>query len=99
MTGDALHRQRGFAIHSNHTRTSAFDFPRSGENGNHLRRRKMGITFAVVRLFPQRLLLIKLLLAPLNFVPAWTWLLKLAFFEGISGNGKMYDVESSFWNL
>ncbi len=31
---------------------------------------KMGITFVVVRLFPQRLLLIELLLAPLNFVLA-----------------------------
>ncbi len=39
---------------------------------------KMGITVVVVRLVPQRLLLIEVRLAPLNFVLAWTWLLKLA---------------------
>ena len=65
-----------------HQNFDSFDFPRSGENGNRLRRRKMGITFVVVRLFPQRLLLIELLLAPLNFVLAWTWLLKLVFTWG-----------------
>ena len=65
-----------------HQNFDSFDFPRSGENGNRLRRRKMGITFVVVRLFPQWLLLIELLLAPLNFVLAWTWLLKLVFTWG-----------------
>ncbi len=56
----------------------------------------MGITFVVVRLFPQRLLLIELLLAPLNF----DWLelgsSKSSLLEGISENEIMYDVESSF---
>ena len=79
-----------------HQNFDSFDFPRSGENGNRLRRRKMGITFVVVRLFPNDYCWSSyfLLLSTLYWLGLGSS--NSSLLEGISENEIMYDVESSF---